>query len=518
MAKETRKFAATSNMVRVFIPDSSSTTGAGLTGVLYTSTGLVIDLIADNSNTVYHYQSAATATIQDITTIGTFAAPSANNCRFKAVDGTNLPGLYEIQFLDGVFDDASCKRLIGCVRGVTNMAPTWFEIELVAYDPQDTVRLGLTALPNAAAEAAGGLYTRGTGAGQINQDANGRVDVSLKAILGTTLTETAGQIAAAFKKFFDKASPTGTINSIPDAVAGAAGGLFIAGTNAATTVTTSFTTTFTGNLTGSVASVAAAVLISDGTGPGQLDTLNGKVLIQGTPDNLADLNDPTPAAIATAVWDALTSALTTVGSIGKLLVDRIDAAITSRMATFTLPTNFSALLINASGHVSRVTLVDTLTTYTGNAPQSGDVFALANGANGFVAIKGDTAAILVDTGTTLDGRIPAALTADGNMKSDALRINGNANAAARLALSAAEIRPGTVDATAFTPTTTEFECDDVTEAAPDFWNGAIVLFASGALQGQKTTVSDYSVVAGRGHFTVVAVTSAPADNVTFVLI
>lgn len=42
-------------------------------------------------------------------------------------------------------------------------------------------------------------------------------------------------------------------------VAGAAGGLFIAGTNAATTVTTAFTTTFTGNLTGSVASVTGNV-------------------------------------------------------------------------------------------------------------------------------------------------------------------------------------------------------------------------------------------------------------------
>lgn len=31
-----------------------------------------------------------------------------------------------------------------------------------------------------------------------------------------------------------------------------------------------------------------------------------------------------------AIWDALTAALTTVGSIGKLLVDRIDAAISSR--------------------------------------------------------------------------------------------------------------------------------------------------------------------------------------------
>ena len=47
--------------------------------------------------------------------------------------------------------------------------------------------------------------------------------------------------------------------SLPDIVAGSAGGLFIAGTNAATTITTALTTTFTGNLTGSVASVTGNV-------------------------------------------------------------------------------------------------------------------------------------------------------------------------------------------------------------------------------------------------------------------
>jgi hypothetical protein len=42
---------------------------------------------------------------------------------------------------------------------------------------------------------------------------------------------------------------------LPSVTAGGAGGVFIAGTNAATTITTALTTTFTGNLTGSVASV-----------------------------------------------------------------------------------------------------------------------------------------------------------------------------------------------------------------------------------------------------------------------
>lgn len=46
---------------------------------------------------------------------------------------------------------------------------------------------------------------------------------------------------------------------LPSATAGATGGLFIAGTNAATTITTGLTTTFTGNVTGSVGSVTGAV-------------------------------------------------------------------------------------------------------------------------------------------------------------------------------------------------------------------------------------------------------------------
>lgn len=61
-----------------------------------------------------------------------------------------------------------------------------------------------------------------------------------------------------------------------------------------------------------------------------------------------------------AIWDALTSALTTVGSIGKLLVTNIDALISSR----TKPADTQAA----------VTLVATTTNLT-NAPTAGDLTA-----------------------------------------------------------------------------------------------------------------------------------------------
>lgn len=60
------------------------------------------------------------------------------------------------------------------------------------------------------------------------------------------------QPCAAINKFFDKASPTGTVNSLADAVPGAAGGGFIAGTNAATTITTALTAAIIGNITGNL--------------------------------------------------------------------------------------------------------------------------------------------------------------------------------------------------------------------------------------------------------------------------
>jgi hypothetical protein len=69
---------------------------------------------------------------------------------------------------------------IGILLTATGAIPAHFVLVTTAGDPTDAVRGGLTALPNAAAEAAGGLYTRGTGAGQINQPANGLIDVNVE--------------------------------------------------------------------------------------------------------------------------------------------------------------------------------------------------------------------------------------------------------------------------------------------------------------------------------------------------
>jgi hypothetical protein len=169
-----KAIGATSEIWQIFIMDSSSSTGAGLAGLVFNSAGLTA---------YYHRDTDTTATAITLVTmtVGTFTSSG-----FKEIDATNMPGWY--QFCPPNAALASGAKSCGFhLKGATNMAPLPIEVQLVAYNPEDAVRLGLTALPNAAAEAAGGLYTRGTGAGQINQPANGNIDANVKTWLGGTI-------------------------------------------------------------------------------------------------------------------------------------------------------------------------------------------------------------------------------------------------------------------------------------------------------------------------------------------
>lgn len=100
------------------------------------------------------------------------------------------------------------------------------------------------------------LLSTGTGTGQLDFT-SGVVKASLVQILGTVLTETAGQIAAAFKQFFDVASPTGTMKAITNVVT----------TTTATNVTNAATAgDFTATMKTSLNAATPAVTVSDKTG------------------------------------------------------------------------------------------------------------------------------------------------------------------------------------------------------------------------------------------------------------
>ncbi len=97
-------------------------------------------------------------------------------------------------------------------------------------------------------------------------------------------------------------------------------------------------------------------------------------------------------------------------------------------------------------------------------------------------------------------------------------INDNNLSAIRIALSAAQILPGSVDNTEFAPTTTEFESGDFEETASGFYNGRVIIFTTGDLAGQATIIEDYSEEDGRGHFTVTELTGAPGNGDNFIIV
>ena len=78
--------------------------------------------------------------------------------------------------------------------------------EIVAYDPQDAVHLGLTCLPNTAVTTNASLLTSGTGTDQLSV-ASGRVD--LGKILGTASAGTAGYVGLDWSHIN---APTTTVN------------------------------------------------------------------------------------------------------------------------------------------------------------------------------------------------------------------------------------------------------------------------------------------------------------------
>lgn len=456
MSKINRQVGATSQILQVFIRDSSSTTGGGLTGLVFNSASLTA---------YYHRDTDTTATVISLVTmtVGTFTSSG-----FKEIDATNMPGWYQFCPPNAAF--ASGGASVGFhLKGATNMAPLPLECDL---NPQSDVRIwngtavaspatagipdvnmknmnnvattsittinanvgttqpvnftgtGASALAksdmvdiagaavsmstaqigvnavNLGGTAQTGrdlgtsvLLSSGTGTGQLDFT-SGVVKANLAQILGTVLTETAGLLAGGFKKFFNISTPQATMDH----------GILV-DTVTTTTTATNLTNAptsgdFTATMKTSLNAATPSVTVSDKTG------------------------FSLSAAGIQAIWDRLTSVLTTVGSIGKLLVDNIDAAISSRLASasYTAPDNTTISTINTKIGTPVITVstdiagiqsdTDNIQTrlpaalvggridasvgaYPGNTAQTGDNFARL-GAPAGASVSVDIAAVKAD--------------------------------------------------------------------------------------------------------------------------
>ena len=128
---------ATSQSVNIFIRDSSSTTGGGLTGLVYNTASLV----------AYYTHAGANATATAITLATLAAVNSAySSGGFKELDATNMPGWYRFDIPNAVLATSKGRSVAIHFKGATNMAPLPIEIELTGWDNQSVTDGGLSKL------------------------------------------------------------------------------------------------------------------------------------------------------------------------------------------------------------------------------------------------------------------------------------------------------------------------------------------------------------------------------------
>lgn len=227
-----------------------------------------------------------------------------------------------------------------------------------------------------------------------------------------------------------------------------------------------------GNVVGSVASVTAGVTVSTNSDK------TGYSLTQSFPTNFASLSIDTGGVVKANLAQILGTALTeTAGQI---------AAAFKKLFNVASPV-FTAASVN----------------------QTGDAYARL-GAPAGASVSADVAAV--------KAVLPSALTSGGNIKADALALNGSTTAAANLAASAASIGRGTVGSSA---TTTSIPTSALTPSASvsDEFAGRTIIFdadtSSTELRGQAATISASDAT---GTLTVSALTTAPASGDTFSIV
>lgn len=182
---------------------------------------------------------------------------------FPAVSGNMVAGWYWVD----VFKRAGGSPAIGDVLQASYFG--YWDGTTYKWWGEDTVAVGGT-VQTARDLGASVLLSAGTGTGQLDFT-SGVVKSNLVQILATALTETAGYLAAGFKKFFNVASPTSTMNQIT-----------------------------------------------------LVDTTTANTDMRGT-DGANTTTPPTAAAVADAVWDEASTGHTDAGKAGAQMWTDIDA-------------------------------------------------------------------------------------------------------------------------------------------------------------------------------------------------
>jgi hypothetical protein len=291
MAKVQVKLGSAARKELFFALDSASTTGAGKTG-------------ASGTMAAYYVRNDTTPTATSI------ASPS-----FTEVSSANMPGVYYLTVPVGAF--ASGATTCAVMITGTGMAPVLMEYQLVAYDPDSSTNLGLSALPTASTGTAGGLITSGTGTAQLTTT-SGVVTANTTQWNGTSVT---GMPMPTYTQ------PTGFLSAT-----------FPTGTIANTTNITAATVTANTTQWGGVAVTGMPMPTFTYTAPPTAAQISTQVWTEPIPGTFAAGSAGAKLNSASSAGDPWSTAIPgsyAAGTAGNILGNRLDAAITTRMASFT---------------------------------------------------------------------------------------------------------------------------------------------------------------------------------------
>jgi hypothetical protein len=155
MSKRWIQKGTSNQTIDIFIQDGSSSDGDGLTGLTHASAGLVC-----------YYRIGATGSAVQLNLVAQTVGGAHSDGGFVAISDTNMSGVYRLDLSDIMVQTEGSLTIF--LQGAANMVPVPIEIEVVAVNILDQNRMGLLAIPNAAAGSAGGLPTG---------DSNGNVTV-----------------------------------------------------------------------------------------------------------------------------------------------------------------------------------------------------------------------------------------------------------------------------------------------------------------------------------------------------
>jgi hypothetical protein len=318
MARKIITKAATSQLDEFLMRDS--TTGAPKTGLLYSD--ITCKYVREGGS------SESTVTMATMT-LGTWASGgfiefgSSGRFQFGIPNAALASGANSVKFTFAA---------TGCITKEISY-------QLSAVDIQDAVRLGLTALPNAAAAASGGLVVIGTTANTFKSDSSAQV----------TAASVQGNVTGSV------ASVSGNVGgNVVGSVASVTAGVTVSTNNDKTgyTLTEAFPTNFSA-LAITVGGAVTAGTVSDKTGyaltaaydlaktatqAGDAMTLTSAYDAAKTAAKAGDamaLTTDERTATATAVWASATRTLT---SFGTLINDiwAFSKATVAAMATTTI--------------------------------------------------------------------------------------------------------------------------------------------------------------------------------------